>query len=81
MVKIDHNDVPCVDCLAQYLTSHFKVAGMPFDRPLGPMFSMRKLGYGPMFLRIRVVGRIDFVGVLRSVVNGGDIRLSELLTI
>lgn len=54
---------------------------MPFDRPLGPMFSMGKPGYGPMFLRIRIVGRIDFVGVLRFVVNGGDIRLSELLTI
>jgi hypothetical protein len=28
---------------------------------------MRKLGYGPIFLGIRIVGRIDFVGVLRFV--------------
>ena len=55
---------------------------MPFDGPLGPMSQYEKAGlWADVLIVIRVVGRVDFVGVLRFVVNGGDTRLSEVLTI
>ena len=80
MVKIDHN-VACVDCLAQYLTSHFKAEGMPFDRPLGPMFQYEKAGLRADLLRNTHSRSYRLCRCPALCCNGGDIRLSELLTI
>jgi len=54
---------------------------MPLDRPLGPMFQYEKAGLRADVLKNTHSRSYRFVGVLRFVVNGGDIRLSELLTI
>ena len=81
MVKIDHNDVPRVDCLAQYLTSHFKVAGMPLDRPLGPMFQYEKAGLRAEVLKNTHSRSYSLCRCPALCCQWCDIRLHELLTI